>query len=263
MKIYTVDSFTGNTFHGNPAAVCITEKDLPEELMQNIAMEMNLSETAFAVRKDNGYSLRWFTPKSEIDLCGHATLAAAHILFEEEYLSSNEAAVFHTLYKGTLRAQKNNDMITMDFPSAPPVKTEHEDLVMDLFAGSKPVYVGIAGNHFLAELAGPSGVKAYNPDFAKISSLPKYGLIITSASGGEYDFISRFFAPAVGVDEDPVTGSAHCALAPYWAAKLGTNKLLAYQASQRGGTLALELDGDRVFITGKAVTVLRADMDIK
>ncbi|MBX7042163.1 MAG: PhzF family phenazine biosynthesis protein [Ignavibacteria bacterium] len=263
MKIYTVDSFTAKTFHGNPAAVCITEKDLPDDLMQSIAMELNLSETAFAVRKDNGFSLRWFTPESEVDLCGHATLATAHILFEEEYLSSGEAAVFHTLYKGVLMARKNNDMITMDFPSAPPVKTGYEDLVTDLFDESKPVYVGIAGNHFLAELAGPADVKNYMPDFEKISSLPKYGLIITSASDGDHDFISRFFAPAVGVNEDPVTGSAHCALAPYWAAKLGKNKLLAYQASRRGGTLELELNGDRVFISGKAVTVLRAEMDIK
>ena len=261
MKIFIVDAFAGNLFQGNPAAVCILDEEISDELKQKIAAEMNLSETAFVLRQDNGFGLRWFTPVLEVELCGHATLASAHILWQERILCENEEAVFHTLQKGILRAEKIDDNIVLNFPSIEPQITEHEDLIRNLFQ-SEPSYIGLAGNHFFVELPSEKHVNEYKPDFNKISKLPKYGLIITSASEGEFDFVSRFFAPAVGVNEDPVTGSAHCSLCTYWAGKLGKNKMRAYQASKRGGVVGVELKEDRVYLTGHAVTFMRGEISL-
>jgi len=261
LRIFTVDAFTGRLFHGNPAAVCILDDDISDDLKQCIASEMNLSETAFVVRQNGGIGLRWFTPVSEVDLCGHATLASAHILWQEGYLRGDEEAVFYTMQKGILKARKIGEEIILDFPAAKLFSTEHEKSVRNLF-DVEPKFIGIAGNHFLVELPSEDLVVNYTPDFEAIARLPKYGLIITSSSLGEHDFVSRFFAPAVGVNEDPVTGSAHCALGPYWSAKLNKNKLVGYQASKRGGIVGVEIAGDRVKLKGKAVTFLSGNISV-
>ena len=261
MRIFIVDAFADSLFQGNPAAVCILDEEISDELKQKIAAEMNLSETAFVLKQGNGFGLRWFTPVSEVELCGHATLASAHILWQEQILRENEEAVFHTLQKGVLLAEKTGDNIVLNFPSTEPQITEHEDLIRNLFP-TEPSYIGLAGNHFFVELPSVKLVTEYKPDFSKISKLPKYGLIITSASKGEFDFVSRFFAPAVGVDEDPVTGSAHCSLCTYWSDKLGKNKMKAYQASKRGGVVGVEHRGDRVYLTGHAVTFMRGEISL-
>lgn len=261
MRIFIVDAFAENLFQGNPAAVCILDEEISDEIKQKIAAEMNLSETAFVVKQGNGFGLRWFTPVSEVELCGHATLASAHILWQEGILHENEEAMFYTLQKGILRAEKFSNNIVLNFPSTEPQITEHEELIKNLFS-VEPSYIGLAGNHFFVELPSVKHVTEYEPDFPKISKLPKYGLIITSASEGEFDFVSRFFAPAVGVNEDPVTGSAHCTLCTYWAAKLGKNKMRAYQASKRGGVVGVELRGDRVYLTGHAVTFMKGEISV-
>lgn len=263
MRIYTVDAFTDKIFGGNPAGVCILENDIGDELKQNIAAEMNLSETAFVTRQENEFGLRWFTPVSEVELCGHATLASAHILWETGFLSAGETAVFNTRYKGRLYAELNEEGIQLDFPSNPPSQTEHESDVKKCLQ-TEPVYIGLAGNHFLAELKSEKEVREYKPDIEAIMKLPRYGLIVTAASPeGRYDIVSRFFAPAVGVNEDPVTGSAHCVLGPYWGGRLGKNILKAYQASARGGELTVEVSGNRTLLTGKALTVIEGKMFVK
>ncbi len=259
MRIYIVDAFTDRLFRGNPAAVCILDNDISDDLQQCIATEMNLSETAFVLRHDGGFGLRWFTPVSEVDLCGHATLASAHILWQEQILSEDEEAFFITQQKGILKARKDGEEIILDFPAAKLLPTEHEKYVRSLF-DIEPEFIGIAGNHFLVELPSEINVVEYTPDFSAIAGLPMYGLIITSSSGGEYDFVSRFFAPAVGVNEDPVTGSAHCALGPYWSGKLNKKKLVGYQASKRGGIVGVEVTGDRIELHGKAATFLMGEI---
>lgn len=262
IKIFTVDAFTDVPFRGNPAAVCLPEKNLDENLMQKIAFEMNLSETAFVVKKEDGFSLRWFTPESEVELCGHATLASAHILWQENYLGKNETAVFHTIYKGILKADCNQDGIILDFPVNTPNKSNEVPELSEAL-GIKPKTVMTTEDHYLAELNSGDEVKNIQPDFALLKKLPKFGIIITAASGSDkYDFISRFFAPKKGIDEDPVTGSAHCVLAPYWSEKLAKNSLVAFQASKRGGILSLTLKNDRVMIAGKAVTIMSGILNL-
>jgi PhzF family phenazine biosynthesis protein len=261
MRIFIVDAFADKQFRGNPAAVCILQEEVSDELKQCIAMEMNLSETAFVIRQGDGFGLRWFTPVSEVELCGHATLASAHILWQEGLLNENEEAVFKTLHKGILKAKKYGKEIVMNFPAEKPQKTMHENLVRNLFSFD-PSYLGLAGNHFFVELPSVNHLIQYKPDFSEIAKLPKYGLIITSATSGEYDFVSRFFAPAVGVNEDPVTGSAHCALGPYWAEKLGKKCLRGFQASKRGGIIGVEVEGDRVNLKGNAITFLKGVIGI-
>ena len=261
MRIFIVDAFTDKLFRGNPAAVCILDEEISDELKQKIAAEMNLSETAFVLRQDSGFDLRWFTPVAEVELCGHATLASAHILWHEGILQEKEEAIFRTLQSGILRAGKTGDNIVLNFPSIVPQITEHEDAVRSLFS-NEPFYIGLAGNHFFVELPSVKHVTEYKPNFTKISRLPKYGLIITSASEGEFDFVSRFFAPAVGVNEDPVTGSAHCSLCTYWAGKLEKKKMRAYQASKRGGVIGVELKEDRVYLSGNAVTFLIGEINV-
>lgn len=259
MKIYQVDSFTSKPFAGNPAGVCITDSPLNDSQMQNIAAELNASETAFLVKQDCGYSLRWFTPETEVDLCGHATLASAHILYENTYMKPNEKVIFNTKSE-ILSAQKNGDMITLDFPIKPVTQIETPQTIIKLL-GVKPIYCGKSRMDLLVELDNEEEVRALKPNLTLLSDLSEIrGLIVTSTSK-DYDFISRFFAPSVGVAEDPVTGSAHCSLIPYWNERLGKTKFKAYQASMRGGELFCELKGDRVNISGNAVTVMTCEMN--
>ncbi len=259
MKIFQVDAFTDKPFSGNPAGVCILEKPADESWMQNVAMEMNLSETAFLSPEEDGFNLRWFTPKMEVNLCGHATLASAHILFTEGYLKPGQRADFHTK-SGLLRAELKGGWIELDFPrlSEEPVESP-TDLARGL--GAKSLYVGKCGFMYLAELESEEVVRALKPDFSILGKSEIGSVIVTSrASTKGYDFVSRFFAPIVGIDEDPVTGSAHCCLGPYWSKKLGKNEFVAFQASARGGVLKVRVTGDRVFLGGRAVTVLKGEI---
>lgn len=259
IKIYQVDAFSYKPFSGNPAAVCILEEEVSDSWMQNVAMEMNLSETAFVYKRDQGFNLRWFTPSTEVDLCGHATLASAHVLWEEGYLQLDEVANFQTR-SGILRASKKGDMIELDFPSEPEVETSIPP-ELEVSLGISAVYVGRNRFDYLVELESEEVVRNINPDFNLLKEIPARGIIVTATcETEEYDFISRFFAPAAGIDEDPVTGSAHCCLGPFWHSKLGKDEMLAYQASKRGGVVYISLKGDRVILGGKAVTVLRGEM---
>jgi PhzF family phenazine biosynthesis protein len=258
--IFIVDAFTDRPFEGNPAAVCILREPRGDDWRQDVAREMNLSETAFLEKRpDGGYTLRWFTPAVEVDLCGHATLASAHILWESGELAAGERAVFHTR-SGILRAVKQGDWIEMDFPSEPDKSTAAPaDLIGAL--GVTALYTGRNRFDYLVEVEREEIVRNLKPDMTRLEKVDTRGVIVTSLSrSADYDFVSRFFAPAVGVDEDPVTGSAHCCLGPYWGGKLGKKALMAYQASSRGGILRVSLKDDRVLIGGQAVTVLRADL---
>lgn len=257
MKIYQVDAFTEKPFKGNPAAVCILDSYATEKWMQDVASEMNLAETAFLVPLNDGYSLRWFTPNSEVDLCGHATLASAHILWEKGYLKQDQVANFHTK-SGLLSAKINEGWIELNFPATleeiinPPI-----ELIEAL--GIEPIYVGKNIFDYLIEVKSEEIVRNIKPDFTKLMKVPMRGVIVTAKSV-EYDFVSRFFAPEVGIFEDPVTGSTHCCLGPYWDKKLGKDKLIAYQASERGGVLKVQVQGERVLISGKAVTVMEGNL---
>lgn len=228
--------------------------------MQNLAAEMNLSETAFLLPRDDGFSLRWFTPSVEVALCGHATLASAHALWQEKVLASNETARFHTK-SGLLTASRDGDLIELDFPATRTEPADPAESLLESLGIVNPLYVGRNKFDYLIEVGSEDALRAINPDHPRLRKIKVRGVIVTTrGTNGKYDFISRFFAPGSGIDEDPATGSAHCALAPYWAAKLGKNEFLAYQASRRGGELRLRLDGDRVKLGGRAVTVFRADL---
>ncbi len=226
--------------------------------MQNVAREMNLSETAFLYRDGDFYQLRWFTPTTEVDLCGHATLASAHVLYEDAHVPGNETIRFNSA-SGELRVARAGDRLELDFPSLPTETCEAPPHVIAAL-GLKPIAVQKDRFHYLVEVATTDEVRACTPDFGMLKTLGVRGVMITARDGKHYDFISRYFAPGAGIDEDPVTGSAHCALAPYWEKKLGKVELTAYQASERGGELWLRLHGDRVGIAGYAVTVLRAEL---
>ncbi len=252
---YQVDAFTSAVFRGNPAAICLLDAWLPDATLQNIAMENNLSETAFVVPRDGEFDLRWFTPTMEMDLCGHATLAVAFILFTEQKFSS-DAIRFHSR-SGALTVTRAGDTLALDFPSRPAIQCpESEGLLRGLKA--KPAFV-LKSRDFLAVFTTEAEIRALRPDFAVLKNLECLGIIAT-APGDDCDFVSRFFAPAAGVDEDPVTGSAHCTLIPYWAERLGKNKLRARQISRRGGELFCELIGARVQIGGMAVLYLRGEI---
>jgi PhzF family phenazine biosynthesis protein len=227
--------------------------------MQNVAREMNLSETAFLLKQADGYNLRWFTPAAEVRLCGHATLASAHILWQEELLASAEMARFYTL-SGLLTAEKKDEWIELDFPALPPRKVAAQKSLMKAL-GVRPKYVGKSRHDYLVEVDSERTVRKLKPNFQLLASFPGRGVTVTAAGTTKpYDFVSRFFAPKVGVNEDPVTGSAHCILGPYWQGKLKKNEFMAYQASARSGELRVRVGGDRVYIGGKAVTVLRAEL---
>jgi PhzF family phenazine biosynthesis protein len=259
IPITHVDAFTATPFGGNPAAVCLLPGARPDTWMQNVAREMNLSETAFLHPSGDGYNLRWFAPSAEVDLCGHATLASAHVLWEEGHLAPEQPARFHTK-SGVLSAKRRGEWIEMDFPATP---DEPDAIPLELAEGLHvtPKYVGRSKFDFLAELESEEAVRKIQPDLALLRLLHCRGVIVTSrASTGGYDFISRFFAPAIGVDEDPVTGSAHSCLGPFWSKRLGKTELLAYQASARGGVVRVRMNGDRVLLGGQAVTVLRGQL---
>jgi PhzF family phenazine biosynthesis protein len=264
-RITQVDAFTDRRFRGNPAAVCVLSEPGEDRWMQDVAMEMNLSETAFARRLDAGltFNLRWFTPSAEVDLCGHATLATAHVLWEEGHLSVDQVARFETR-SGLLTARRGSGGIELDFPGTP---VEAEVASADELAALRsaiPAPIRFAGrNRFdlLIELESEAEVRGLRPDFRRLEQLPGRGVIVTSRSdSAEYDFVSRFFAPRVGVDEDPVTGSAHCCLAPYWREKLGRSELTGHQVSRRGGVVGVRVEGSRVTLIGRAVTVLRGEL---
>lgn len=259
LPIVQVDAFTAKPFAGNPAAVCVLPSAREASWMQNVAREMNLSETAFLVREADGYNLRWFTPVTEVDLCGHATLASAHVLWECGHLKPDQQARFHTR-SGLLTSGKRGDWIEMDFP----VKAEEPadpPARLGEALGAPLKYVGRNTFDYLVEVDSESTLRSLKPNFSLLSQIPVRGVIVTARSESNgYDFMSRFFAPASGVDEDPVTGSAHCCLAPYWAKHLGKTEFMAYQASPRGGVLRVRLNGDRVLLGGQAVTVLRGEL---
>jgi PhzF family phenazine biosynthesis protein len=259
IRIYQVDSFTNEPFKGNPAGVCILEEPADDAWMQHVAAEMNLSETAFVRRRaDEEFDLRWFTPAVEAELCGHATLATAHILWENGILSPDEQARFHTA-SGLLAADRNGDRIELDFPSNPPEAIEPPIGLVDTL-GIAATYVGRTRFDYLVEVKDASAVRNAAPDFHGLKRFGARGVMITARSDAAFDFVSRFFAPGVGVDEDPVTGSAHCALAPYWTDKLARDEVVGYQASARGGIVYCRVAGGRVLLSGHAVTVLRGEL---
>jgi PhzF family phenazine biosynthesis protein len=260
LTIFQVDAFTDRPFAGNPAAVCILPEPKNEIWMQNVAREMNLSETAFLRREAGGYQLRWFTPAAEVELCGHATLASAHILWEIGELGPDEQARFHTL-SGLLTAErKGGDWIEMDFPAKLAEQADAPPHLLEAL-GITAKYVGKNDFDYLVEVDTEEVVRKMKPDIALLARVPARGVMVTSkATGAGYDFVSRFFAPRVGVDEDPVTGSAHCCLAPYWGKRLNKKEMLAYQASARGGVVRVRDGGERVQLGGQAVTVMRGEL---
>ncbi len=258
-RVVQVDAFTDKAYRGNPAAVCVLNGPAEGEWMQLIAREMNLSETAFLYPRGDGFHLRWFTPATEVDLCGHATLATAHVLWEDGHLAAGKQARFDTL-SGTLTARKVGDWIELDFPAE--VERESEapaDLARGL--GVPLRYVGRNRMDYLVEVDDEQTVRGLKPDMSLLGRVDMRGVIVTSPSStGAFDFVSRFFCPAVGIDEDPVTGSAHCCLAPFWASRLGKAEMTGFQASARGGVVRVRLESERVKISGQAVTVMRGDL---
>ena len=259
LSIIQVDAFTAKPFAGNPAAVCVLPAPREASWMQNVAREMNLSETAFLVRQTDGFDLRWFTPAVEVALCGHATLAGAHVLWECGHIKPDQQARFHTR-SGLLTADRRGEWIEMDFPvkaeeaAEPPVRLSEA-------LGAAMQYVGRNQFDYIVEVESESVLLGLKPNFTLLSEIPVRGVIVTARPETEtYDFVSRFFAPASGVNEDPVTGSAHCCLAPYWARRLGKTEMTGYQASARGGVVRVRLNGDRVMVGGQAVTVLRGEL---
>ncbi len=265
IPITQVDAFTDRPFAGNPAAVCVLSQPVEDTWMQAVAAEMNLSETAFVRRTGPGtkFSLRWFTPRKEVDLCGHATLATAHVLWEQGHIPRSEPAQFETR-SGLLTAVRGPGGIELDFPAEPvaeEVKDPHE--LAELRAALDAPFRFAGRNRFdlLVELDGEDAVRGLRPDIRRLEQFPARGVIVTGRSHSrEYDFVSRFFAPRVGIDEDPVCGSAHCCMGPYWAQKLDRSTLTAHQVSCRGGIVKVRVEGARVVLIGQAVTVLRGEL---
>jgi PhzF family phenazine biosynthesis protein len=258
-KIIQVDAFTDKPFAGNPAAVCFLPEAREENWMRNVAREMNLSETAFLVKQTDGFDLRWFTPTLEIDLCGHATLASAHVLWEDGHLKLGEQARFHTR-SGLLTAARHGAWIELDFPAVIDQPAEPPEGLSEAL-GTRFVYVGKNKFDYLVEVESEETLRKLAPNHTALRKVGARGIIVTArAATAGFDFVSRFFAPGSGVDEDPVTGSAHCCLGPYWAKQLGQTEFVAYQASPRGGVVRVRLAGDRVKLGGQAVTVLRGEL---
>jgi predicted PhzF superfamily epimerase YddE/YHI9 len=264
MQLLTVDAFTAEPFRGNPAGVCFLDGARPDTWMQSVAAELNLSETAFLLQEAAAFRLRWFTPTTEVPLCGHATLASAHALWSTGRLGADREARFDTK-SGRLTARRVGTRIQMDFPSIPvapaPLPPEAAAAL-----GAKPIVatntVEALQRNYLLELDSEATVRGLKPDFAALRPLP-WGFIVTARSaGGAFDFVSRYFAGHFGIDEDPVTGSAHCSLTPYWAAKLGKSSLVGHQVSARGGVVHVELKGDRVLLSGDAITVLKGELAV-
>ncbi|MEM9808687.1 MAG: PhzF family phenazine biosynthesis protein [Cyanobacteria bacterium P01_D01_bin.56] len=260
-SVIQVDAFTDKPFAGNPAAVCVSATPLDDVLMQQIATEMNLSETAFLYPLEGAgnYSLRWFTPTAEVDLCGHATLASAHVLWTEGHLDESITARFQTK-SGELRVTPKDGLLQMDFPTQPVHDAPLNPTLVAAMNHADIVHGARNDVNYLVELRSHQAVTNLNPDLDKIAKLPYQGVIVTSRGAAPYDFISRYFVPAMGIPEDPVTGSSHCSLAPYWQARLGKDKMLAYQASARGGELHVECSPERIYISGQAVTIMRGEL---
>ena len=261
LPLFQIDAFAERVFQGNPAAVCPLDAWLPEALMQAIAAENNLSETAFCVPEGDGYGLRWFTPLKEIDLCGHATLATAHVLFE--HLGFAGAEIVFSTRSGALRVTRAGDRLAMDFP-AKAIEPCAAPAALIEGLGRMPLEV-YGGRDYLAVFADAAEVRALTPDPRRLAELDRHGVIVTAPGGaedGDVDFVSRFFVPKFGVDEDPVTGSAHCSLTPFWAARLGKATLEARQVSRRGGRLQCTLAGERVILRGRAVTYMAATIEV-
>jgi PhzF family phenazine biosynthesis protein len=255
-----VDAFTNRPFAGNPAAVCLLPAPRPDDWMRNVAREMNLSETAFLVPQNGGFQLRWLTPAVEVDLCGHATVASAHVLWEEGRLPEGRQARFHTR-SGLLTADRRGEWIELDFPAKIARAAEAPAGLLSGLGVAEPRFVGLNAFDYLVEVDSEEMVRGLSPDHSALKKLPVRGVIVTARStGDEFDFVSRFFAPGSGIDEDPVTGSAHTALGPYWTEKLGKGEFTAYQASPRGGVVRVKTAGDRVLLGGQAVTVMTAEL---
>ena len=258
---FQVDAFAERPFTGNPAAVCLLETAQDEDWMQSVAAEMNLSETAFVAPGKGGFDLRWFTPAVEVDLCGHATLASAHVLWEQGIVAAGAPVLFETR-SGVLECIQQGDRIELDFPATPP---EPMDLAPELAIGlgAEVVWQGKSRFDAVVIVDSEKELRALRPDFAVLKDLPYRGIIVSSTSdNSDIDFVSRFFGPAVGIDEDPVTGSAHCCLAPFWAQRFGKEAMTAFQASKRGGTVHVRVAGKRVVLGGKAVTVFRGALTV-
>ena len=258
IKIYQVDAFTGKLFSGNPAAVCVLEKWIPEDLMQNIAMENNLAETAFIVNEKEGLHIRWFTPKAEVALCGHATLASGHVIFN--HLNEKKSEISFQSLSGELKVRKEGGDLILNFPTDTIHDIDIPENIVDAI-GLRPVIAQKGKTDYMLIYADQAQIELIQPDFRKLKQTEARGIMVT-APGKESDFVSRFFAPAVGVDEDPVTGSAHTSLIPYWSKRLGKTELSAIQLSSRRGYLKCKYLGDRVDIGGQAVTYLIGEIDV-
>ncbi|MGV8026861.1 MAG: PhzF family phenazine biosynthesis protein [Anaerolineaceae bacterium] len=258
-QLFQVDAFTKQIFHGNPAAVCLLESEKTATWMQALAAEMNLSETAFLLKRENGYGLRWFTPATEVELCGHATLASAWVLFSEKIIPADKVIQLHTL-SGILTARWEKQVVVLDFPAFQGAKPVEKPALLDAL-GLEQGKLWQTGTHWLVEVENAETVRKLAPDFKRMVEIGNGDLAVTSRSDDPaYDFISRFFAPALGVNEDPVTGSAHCSLGPFWMERLHKNPLWAFQASARGGSMLVEVKGERVELHGEAVTVFQTEL---
>jgi len=257
-SIVQIDAFANRPFAGNPAAVCVMDSAADKNWMQNVATEMNLSETAFLYREGDKYNLRWFTPTAEVEMCGHATLASAHLLFTDKIEQADKEICFMTL-SGELFASKSGDWIILNFPALYAEQCEPPEGMIKAL-GVNPVSVGKSKSDFLVELESEEAVRTLQPDLAAFGKYDARGVAVTAKGSGEFDIVSRYFAPAFGIDEDPVTGSTHCLLATYWKERLGKSELNAYQASKRGGVVHTRLDGDRVHLSGQAVITMRGEL---
>ncbi len=260
MKLFIVDAFTDIVFNGNPAGVCIVENQITDELMQNIAMEVNLSETAFIKKEGKDFSLRWFTPESEVPLCGHATLASAHILWEENFVNKSSIINFLTRKSGSLKIKYENSKIVMNFPQKFVNTSRNNDAVQNAL-GLKSIYIGSDETNYLVEVESETIVKNYKPNFNLLKQLGKSVILTAHSTNKDYNFVSRMFAPNLGINEDPVTGSAHCYLATFWNKKFNITKLIGYQVSHRPGIVECELlEDERILLKGIAKTVIKGKL---
>ena len=259
VRIVQVDAFTNRPFAGNPAAVCVLDQPKPDQWMRDVAREMNLFETAFLTPQNGGFRLRWLTPAVEVDLCGHATVASAHVLWQDGHLPAGRQARFHTR-SGLLLADPRGEWIELDFPAKPAVEAEAPTRLLPALGLVQARFVGRNAFDYLVEVDSEETLRALAPDHGTLRKVPVRGVIVTAPARAEFDFVSRFFAPGSGIDEDPVTGSAHTALGPYWGRKLGKNELTAYQASARGGVVRVRIEGERVILGGQAVTVMIGEL---
>lgn len=259
IPLFQVDAFTNKPFAGNPAGVCLLDHKRSDKWMQALAAELKHSETAFLLPEEDGYRLRWFTPGAEVDLCGHATLASAHILFSTGRVGADSVIRFFTR-SGVLTARQADGWIELNFPITPVKESEAPVGMLSALGISKALFVGKNDYDFLVEVEDEAVVRDLKPDFHALKTISMRGVIVTAPASGEFDFLSRFFAPYVEIDEDPVTGSAHCTLTPYWSEKLAKTNFHAYQASARGGFLRTRLEGERVALSGQAVTIYEGSL---